>query len=197
MRPRRQTAGGASGQAEHLPLAAVARVVPNEGGGDCFYHALHGALTEQFHPKALHGPGSLREIVQKACAKTRTGNIKLMSGVTLVNFLKEKNMTLADLARRTTLAGKPGWAGIAEAAVLAEELPISIEIWQHSGRRSVSGYDALAKVHPRSGPTVKCARLKYNGRDHYEQMVLQVLGAPAPAPGATAAQPRPALPSPS
>ena len=78
---------------------------------------------------ALHGPSSLREIVQKACDKARTRNIKLMSGETLGNFLREKKMTLAD---RTTLAGKPGWAGIAEAAVLAEELPISIEIWQHS-----------------------------------------------------------------
>ena len=126
MHPRRQATGGASGQAEHLPLAAVA---PNVGGGDCFYHALHGALTEQFHPMALHSPSSLREIVQKACDKARTRNIKLMSGETLGNFLREKKMTLAD---RTTLAGKPGWAGIAEAAVLAEELPISIEIWQHS-----------------------------------------------------------------
>ena len=42
MHPRRQATGGASGQAEHLPLAAVA---PNVGGGDCFYHALHENLV--------------------------------------------------------------------------------------------------------------------------------------------------------
>ena len=48
------------------------------------------------------------------------------------------------------------------------------------------------QVHPLSGPTAKIVRLRYNGRNHYEQMVLHVPGAPAPAPRADAAAPRPA-----
>ena len=47
------------------------------------------------------------------------------------------------------------------------------------------------QVHPLSGPTAKIVRLRYNGRNHYEQMVLHVPGAPAPAPRADAAAPRP------
>ena len=52
------------------------------------------------------------------------------------------------------------------------------------------------QVHPLSGPTAKIVRLLFNGINHYEQMVLHVPGAPAPAPRADAAayRPAPALP---
>ena len=48
------------------------------------------------------------------------------------------------------------------------------------------------QVHPLSGPTAHPVRLRYNGLNHYEQMVLHVPGAPAPAPRVDAAVPRPA-----
>ena len=143
-RPRRHATVGATGQADYLPLTAVAAVLPNPAGGNCLYYGIQGGLIAQLHPKALHNPSRLRQIVQQACGNKKTGDIKLMSGAKLVELLKAKKMTLSALGRRTKLRGKAGWGGVEEAAVLSQELNVSMEIWQRSGRPGVSGYDAVA-----------------------------------------------------
>ena len=143
-RPRRHATVGAAGQADYLPAAAVAAVLPNPGRGNCLYYGIQGGLIAQLHPKALHDPSSMRQIVEQACANKKTGDIRLMSGAKLVELLKAKNMTLSDLGRRTTLRGQAGWGGVEEAAVLSQEFNVSMEIWQRSGRLGMSGYDAVA-----------------------------------------------------
>ena len=43
-RPRRHGTVGATGQADYLPLAAVAAVLANPGGGNCLYLGIQGGL---------------------------------------------------------------------------------------------------------------------------------------------------------
>lgn len=109
----------------------------------------------------------MRQIVEQACANKKTGDIRLMSGAKLVELLKAKKMTLSDLGHRTTMRGQAGWGGVEEAAVLSQELNVSMEIWQSSGRPGKSGYDAvaIARLHSqRRCPCLAgCAWRAHNG----------------------------------
>ena len=156
----------ADDKVDFLSRAAVV-VVQIDRDGDCLYGSIRVGLQHIGHHQSIFTVHRLRQLVREGCQGNTARNV-LIGGQSLLEHLKVQQKTLGDLAHRTTLPGPDGWAGIEEAALLASQMVVVIEIWVASPDRT--GYVLWFRAIGASSKTTRVARLLYNGVDHYDYL---------------------------
>ena len=109
-----------------LPGDAV-QLLRMDRDDECLYRSVLAALRDMGHHQSIFTVRRLRELVHEGCQISAARKIQI-GPTPLLEHLKAQHNTLGDLAHRTTLPGRDGWAGIEEAAVLARQLTVVIEI---------------------------------------------------------------------
>ena len=106
------------------------------GDDHCAYHAIRsGLIAVGVTPVPAHYLG-MRKVVYDACFKKEARGYRMhdeRAGRMLVEALCQDKKTLHDLATRTTMTGRRGWAGIEEITVLANWFKVKILIFKKTG----------------------------------------------------------------
>lgn len=163
--------------AEFLPADAV-DVETHKAEHDCLYDAIRAGLLEQGVSQVPDDAKGMRRVVMEACHDRTTGAFKLETGSTLAVTLRQDGNSLLGLAARTQKAGKPGWGGIEEMAVLANTFATNIASYLKAGR---TGYTRLTLVRP-AVQTDRVIRLLFADNCHYNRLRDRAPIAPAPKP---------------
>jgi hypothetical protein len=132
---------------------------------ECLYRSVLAALRDMGHHQSIFTVRRLRKLVHEGCQSSAARKIQI-GPRPLLEHLQVQHKTLSDLAHRTTLRGRDGWAGIEEAAVLASQLKVVIEIWVASPLQP--GYVLWFRASGASSKATGVARLCYNGTNHYD-----------------------------
>ena len=108
------------------------------GDDNCAYHAIRSGLIAVGVTQVPAHYMGMRNVVHDACFKREARAYRMgdeRAGRTLVEALCQDKKTLHDLAARTLMTGRRGWAGIEEITVLANWFKVKMLIYKKSGSR--------------------------------------------------------------